>query len=385
MALFLIIYLSLAATVSLVFSYFSECKYDNCIDCNWSFSCKWENKKCHPANYLIAEDWMNSVKTCFTNNIEESSVPYCKNNDNTNPPVEFSLNTKEMIGVSEVFCIWTNHDIKSKQSLRFTLHDYNENSNDKNVLLINYENNSTQLYLSELLPSYKLLLDNVDGFYFVFYSHRDYLQNQNFSLSVAYSLNYLNIFFLILGIISFCVLLSGIGAFFLLKYLKKKNHPPSSQQENNIPRIPSRDLLKQIAVINNTKQIENTLKAEEFGSLHGREEKEICTICYESFAKDSKVVVLICKHLFHYDCIHTWSLKEVLNPRCPNCNTDIIPMKSFDNIQNSNNPLMSTIPVSIFNQLSLNDNNTQNQSTNVQTNEVLRLQVNQANASYWLH
>lgn len=365
MALSLFVYILLSLALSFTISFLFECQYKNCIDCNWTFNCKWINETCKQANYSLAEEWISDIKTCLSKDIEEKSQPYCSNQRNTNPPTKFSLNAKEMNGIGEIFCLWQNSALNSQRSIGFSLADYDENANDKNILLIHYQDNQTQLYMTELVPSYKLLLENVNSFFFVFYSRGNTIHNQTFVFSVFYSTNYLTIFFIILGIVSFCVLFLGIGAFFLLKHLKQKNIPAALTQDSNIiERIPSRDLIKRIKTLSNKKQIEKALISVDFGLLQGREgkekEKEICTICYEAFSNESKVVELTCKHVFHYDCIRKWCFKEVLNPRCPNCNKDIIPMKDIGLSQNS--ALTATNPA--------------NQNMNIRSNDIMRLRVN---------
>ena len=49
-----------------------------------------------------------------------------------------------------------------------------------------------------------------------------------------------------------------------------------------------------------------------------------CSICLTEFKKKSKVSITSCKHVFHYQCIHDWLYKNVRNPKCPNCNHEIL-------------------------------------------------------------
>lgn len=55
-----------------------------------------------------------------------------------------------------------------------------------------------------------------------------------------------------------------------------------------------------------------------------KEEKdEKCTICQESFEKENEISVLVCSHLFHYECLKEWLYvsKELA---CPNCKQIIL-------------------------------------------------------------
>ena len=52
-----------------------------------------------------------------------------------------------------------------------------------------------------------------------------------------------------------------------------------------------------------------------------------CSICLENFNKKSKVAITPCKHVFHYKCIREWAFKNILCPKCPNCNHEILKEK----------------------------------------------------------
>ena len=49
-----------------------------------------------------------------------------------------------------------------------------------------------------------------------------------------------------------------------------------------------------------------------------------CSICLNKFNEKSEVSITSCKHVFHYKCIHNWLYKNVKNPKCPNCNNEIL-------------------------------------------------------------
>jgi hypothetical protein len=49
-----------------------------------------------------------------------------------------------------------------------------------------------------------------------------------------------------------------------------------------------------------------------------------CSICLTDFKKKSKVSITSCKHVFHYKCIHDWLYKNIRNPKCPNCNNEVL-------------------------------------------------------------
>lgn len=49
-----------------------------------------------------------------------------------------------------------------------------------------------------------------------------------------------------------------------------------------------------------------------------------CTICLEDFISDTEIITLSCKHSFHLCCLKNWLLTVILNPKCPNCNDNIL-------------------------------------------------------------
>ena len=58
-----------------------------------------------------------------------------------------------------------------------------------------------------------------------------------------------------------------------------------------------------------------------------------CSICLDNFNKKSKVSITSCNHVFHYKCIYEWLFKNILCPKCPNCNNEILK----DNENNAEN------------------------------------------------
>lgn len=79
-----------------------------------------------------------------------------------------------------------------------------------------------------------------------------------------------------------------------------------------------------------------------------------CTICLEKFENKEFVVVLHCKHIYHKTCIRKWIDKNVLKPKCPNCNYSLIDRKEeqgeneIENEDNNDNE-DNVNPVFIYN------------------------------------
>ena len=51
----------------------------------------------------------------------------------------------------------------------------------------------------------------------------------------------------------------------------------------------------------------------------------ICSICTDNFeVEKSEVMITPCKHIFHYTCLKPWIDNNILTPKCPNCNYNIL-------------------------------------------------------------
>ena len=82
----------------------------------------------------------------------------------------------------------------------------------------------------------------------------------------------------------------------------------------------------------NTQKIEKMLKTTlapikyytHLGDKDGNP-SSVCTICIEDF-KDGKSNVSLtpCQHVFHFKCLSNWLMKNVINPKCPNCNHNLL-------------------------------------------------------------
>ena len=91
----------------------------------------------------------------------------------------------------------------------------------------------------------------------------------------------------------------------------------------------------------NRKKIEillkNSLAPQKFIKKLGIKDGNTCTICIEDFKeKKSKVSVTPCQHVFHYKCLSNWLIQNVLNPKCPNCNYNLLQDYDKKNIEEVN-------------------------------------------------
>ena len=112
---------------------------------------------------------------------------------------------------------------------------------------------------------------------------------------------------------------------------------------NGIPispfREPSSSSESEISITEiNTQKIEKMLKTTlapikyytHLGDKDGNP-SSVCTICLEDF-KDGKSNVSLtpCQHVFHFKCLSNWLMKNVINPKCPNCNHNFLEDMKID-------------------------------------------------------
>jgi hypothetical protein len=85
------------------------------------------------------------------------------------------------------------------------------------------------------------------------------------------------------------------------------------------------------------KLFENELKPQDYDDNINDYKIQVCSICIENLASD-KVSKLFCKHIFHTNCLKDWLLKDILKPKCPNCNFFVIEHTQDNFNLNTNSP-----------------------------------------------
>lgn len=93
-------------------------------------------------------------------------------------------------------------------------------------------------------------------------------------------------------------------------------------------------------------------------------EGDNCTICIEDFIEGkSKVSITPCQHIFHYKCLCKWLRQNVLNPKCPNCNHNLLEYIDNQKIENAQTINIERKADDIQN-IEIENGNTQNLETN---------------------
>ena len=120
--------------------------------------------------------------------------------------------------------------------------------------------------------------------------------------------------------------------------------------------------------------LKNYLKPKKFLKKFGAKDGTTCTICIDEFKeKKSRVSVTPCKHVFHYKCLSNWLSKNVMNPKCPNCNYNLIQDVKDKDIKGENEVNPERIEVSkgiIIRNVAEGDiENSDNRAIEIRTNQ----------------
>ena len=84
-----------------------------------------------------------------------------------------------------------------------------------------------------------------------------------------------------------------------------------------------------------------------------------CTICLEEFKENKSIIITTkCGHSFHLKCFKNWTFKNILFPKCPNCNHPILENQNNSHVNITN---LSLAPSNI-------NTNTSNQHISENTN-----------------
>jgi hypothetical protein len=155
--------------------------------------------------------------------------------------------------------------------------------------------------------------------------------------------------FITIGIIAFACILCGIIVYFISRkaaentrrrqelYLRMARQRRQLEQLNRINPVSSADpsstenevSIHEINTQKIEKLLETTLAPINYNKFLGVKDGNpctVCTICIEEFiVGKSKVCVTPCQHVFHFKCLKEWLMNNVLNPKCPNCNFNLLP------------------------------------------------------------
>ena len=370
----------------------SYCNYNtdcsNCIICgtdtNNYCSCNFENTHCKNESdntFTFLPDFLASYDGCISN---KNTLNICgESNININIGDNKTIYFQSYSDPKDVICYFNiKKTVNNNNDILITMR---KSGNEKllfNAYFIVYYNNEqmkissfkTLLYygntysineeMVEKISLYVEILDgkNIDDLSISFsienkpiikitYENNSNNKNRNLFLGITLG----SIGFLIIVIIIACIVRC---------YRNKENAKLILVPVNN-QKTPKNSLEERINT--NKKEMNHLLETELIPTKYYK--KNIindcykCTICLEEFKENQSIIITTkCGHSFHYKCFKNWAFKNILFPKCPNCNHPIL--------KNQNNQLINLTNMSLTQSNTNNNYNpqlTENNNTNTFT------------------
>ncbi len=192
------------------------------------------------------------------------------------------------------------------------------------------------------------ILQGVISLKFFFFSRSSYSKlpfNINISNESASTNNYLGLF-ISLGIVVFICLMCSFCFYkcskIMLENAERRRIDQRRRPNGNIINVAMNLNLNEEDVLRKSnEEILNKLLQTDLKPMKYNENinhfHTNCTICLEEFHSSTEVIFLFCKHIFHFSCLKDWLDKNILLPKCPNCNYNVLTGGIIDLNPNNNN------------------------------------------------
>ena len=309
--------------------------------------------------FRTAEKWIDIFERCpkdtYSINIMRK---YCGEVLDRIFPFEVRIkNVMSQYGTPNLYCKWRGMNLDNIQNLYLNITKYNYNTGDKYYIEINYYDGSYNFYDFSTRNFY-VSSSAISSIILHFYT-------QNPSITLPFEAkfeiandsiitnNYFSIFIVIGIVILACVVLS-IFLHKCSKFFSKNNTNIRNNQinQNIFPiRIIANDMviehdeyIDHSFIREENRKQKNSLALDKLFSEElliekfSKKTNEICTnctICLEDFQEETEVVSLVCKHTFHFSCLRNWLDRILLQPKCPNCNCNILPDEKNESDESS--------------------------------------------------
>lgn len=329
--------------------------YLNCISCTSTIfygslpDCKWENGNCveDPSTPSFNDTtWYEYFTPCSSDPLSTSVMDSHTGGDRNSNKVPDTYLFYPVNGEyvpKDFYCEWNKEfSIKRGTDIYFGFYRMSRDISDKILLVFTLGSKVEKIAVTELKDRGIVARDIIK--FQVFYFSYNAKKTAPFELDIYVYQSEMKKAYIIITVVIFCVIAIGL-IFVLVKHIKKRiqyrnslggivfSANRQSNGDNNINpnnvRNEGRNVIGRYR-IGNENELEQINKVEELNekdlvpvdykpSINVFKDK--CTICLEDFKDKEKVIVLSCKHIFHYECIKNNLINKHF--KCPNCNIEL--------------------------------------------------------------
>ena len=313
-------------------------------------SCEWDNYDdiCYEKQSKKLAEWYNELTVCKNNRDQElfcsgEDTIYSKDDLDSDNSIKFQIKNKGSgkYGKRMLFCFYYYVDKESNDYL-INVEFAKSLSIKPKLAYICHSVNETEEKIESIDSNKEITCTNVKKIFFMALLNREYTLSPfsiKLSLKNSETSSAIKNFIIVFAVLTF---ITSVGCFiFRFHYQKtrrKRRLIMFQRARENMTRIEQE--INDMNNNNNSNSVDNEnieetnkQKLDELFSrqmaehLYKSEYNEFgggCSICLENFKKKSKVSITPCKHVFHYTCIKDWLYKNALNPKCPNCNKEVL-------------------------------------------------------------
>lgn len=357
-----------------IYSNDSRCiQHISCVSCNWDKNCNWVKDQC---NYIEEEKadsiWLDELNQCTDSDmVVKQDSKYCGEIKHNQFPVKIRYmnniksNRKELHNDETIyktlFCQWSWTNLKSDRLIHLNINNDVNKTNSHLSLALTFTSGLKRVFNLDSYFQVSFKYKDIKSISLLFLSYNSLISshnnktyynryNESFSLEGKYSPKSMKNVFYSIFFAATCFLL--IAVFFIvcfyvrkIKNKKKENTINSNRDNNNIISLRYTDNNEAIKLGENRKKMEELLVIAHYkNESNGTIDK--CSVCCEIIIKGNEIVVLPCKHIFHYKCIYKWVMQKIAQPTCPNCNYLLINEKNEINNNKKKNLELEVINTS---------------------------------------
>ena len=323
----------------------------NCNSCTSTIflshpSCHWNNNKCEEYIKDIIRNfddtnWFNYFSECYNEPNSKELMDRYTEGERENDKFPDEIKFRSINGIyapSSFYCEWKkSFSLKEGKKVMFKIERVIYDTDDRLVFQFGFDN-KTENYVINDSRNRGIIISNIKNVTFFYFSSSKKTQPP-FSIKVSlYKSQNKNIYLIIVLVIVIIIIIGVIFAY--LKYRKRrgKRKLNSKIKESQIVITPINNTYNGNSIMHQFNQYKmglsnvnendeltkerNILNSELEPKIYKKDSgvyKDICTICSTEIKNKEKIVILQCKHLYHYKCIKD-NLKKKKD-KCPNCNS----------------------------------------------------------------